>query len=435
MAEPGKYTPGGVKTFSCPACGGTVAIRAVGISVSAVCQSCGSVIDVANEELRIINKSLENTKADLDLPLGARGQLFGAEWEIIGYLERGDEANTYAWSEYLLFNPWQGFRFLVESDGHWNFVTMLRQEIDDATYDGTRHKLFFRDNVMVKYVLGEFYWRVAVGEHADVADYIAPPYVLSAEYSEQDIIWSRGVYVPQQTIQAAFGVKEAWAPPIGIAPNQPSSTGASTSKALAVAFIALACLIVAQAFAASTAANRLLIDRVIQASAFQRETPYITDDFDIPGRSGNLEITVAARVSNDWLEIEAEFVNQDTQERFNALETIEFYYGRDSDGDWTEGSQSAWDILSAVPGGRYRLFLTADAGAFSKGQTAQYRLTVVRDAPEWSNFWTAFLMLAAAIALLLYRQWWFEQRRWANSSIAPALGSRPPPEESSDADP
>jgi hypothetical protein len=418
MADVGKYTPGGVKTFSCPNCGGTVGIRAVGVSVSAACQSCGSVIDVANDELRLINKALEHTKKDLLLPLGARGELLGVEWEVIGYMERGDEANTYSWSEYLLFNPWQGFRFLVESAGSWSFVKMLRREITDATYEGKTYKLFFRDEVMVKYVLGEFYWRAATGERTLVSDYIAPPYVLSSEWSDEDVLWSRGVYTDPETIQEAFGIDAEWPPPSDIAANEPGPLGQYGANAIAVLVVALACLIGLQVLAVSGANNQVLIDRMVQATSPQAETPVTTEAFDIPDRTGNLEIRVSSPVDNDWLELDAELVNQDTQEQYEAIETVEYYHGYDSDGAWSEGGQVSSDILSAIPGGKYRLFLTADAGSFESHRPTQYRLIVARDVPVWSNFWTAFLLLGAALGALVALERHFESQRWANSYIA-----------------
>jgi Domain of unknown function (DUF4178) len=427
MAETGKYPPGGVKTFSCPNCGGTIGIRAVGVTVSAVCESCGSVIDVANDELRIISKALEHTRKNLLLPLGARGQLFGAEWEIIGYVERGDEDSTW-WCEYLLFNPWQGFRFLVESDGHWNFVKMLRREIVDATYDGKKYKLFFRDSVLVKYVMGEFYWRIKVGERVTVEDFIAPPYVLSAEYSDQDIIWSQGLYVRPEAIQAAFNIKEEWPEPTGIAGNEPSRSGTFLPRAITAMVVAMGCLVVFQVMAAMTARNQLLFDQNIHASPMQKDAPTTTEPFTIPGGDANLEITVFTKVDNDWLEVEAEFVNQDTEQRYSALETVEYYHGYDSDGSWSEGGQTSWDMLSAVPGGKYRLFITTDSGAIAKGQPSDYRLRVVRDAPEWSNFWTAFLFLFSALVVLFARYGAMEQARWANSSIAHLVGPPSAPE-------
>ncbi len=44
----------GVKSFTCPACGGAVTLRAAGHSISAVCPYCSSVIDTATDTFRII---------------------------------------------------------------------------------------------------------------------------------------------------------------------------------------------------------------------------------------------------------------------------------------------------------------------------------------------------------------------------------------------
>src|SRR5690349_10172202 len=98
MDEAKKRAPGSVKTFSCPSCGGTIGIRALGITVTAVCQSCGALVDVANEQLRLIKKARDNTDADLRIPLGARGTLLGNEWEVIGYTQRSDQDETFFWS-------------------------------------------------------------------------------------------------------------------------------------------------------------------------------------------------------------------------------------------------------------------------------------------------------------------------------------------------
>ena len=39
--------------------------------------------------------------------------------------QRDEDGETFEWDEYLLFNPYKGFRYLTEYDGHWNFVTPL----------------------------------------------------------------------------------------------------------------------------------------------------------------------------------------------------------------------------------------------------------------------------------------------------------------------
>lgn len=369
MTETPSYIPGSVKTLACPNCGGIINIRAVGITVTAICGNCGSTIDINNPELRIIQKAHEATKLDLDLPLGSRGHLFGHEWEVIGYMERATEDN-YRWSEYLLFNPWQGFRFLVEDNGHWNFVKMLRQQIDDhfhsLSFNGENYKLYNTGTAKVTYVLGEFYWRVKVGEKAITHDYIAPPYMLSKEQSDQDVVWSIASYISPSIIQEAFQIKASWPAPTGIAPNQPCSAQKHLQGLYAITAIAFICLFITQIITTNHAKEQILINSPVQTTPAQKDTPLTTDEFEIPERTGNLEIKVSSPVDNNWLEVDAQLVNQTTQEKDEALDALEYYHGYDSDGYWSEGSRTHEDILSAVPGGKYRLLLTADAGAFTQ---------------------------------------------------------------------
>src|SRR3546814_13488712 len=47
---------------------------------------------------------------------------------------------------------------------------------------GERYEAFFRDTpAQVDYVLGEFYWRVAVGEEVVASTYVRPGWMLSRE--------------------------------------------------------------------------------------------------------------------------------------------------------------------------------------------------------------------------------------------------------------
>lgn len=179
--EPFKATPPEkpvrprIKTFSCPACGAPVTVHYAGFSMSAVCESCRSVIDTTDENYNILcrhfaKKALWNPI----IPLGTRGKLDGKLWETIGFMVRSDITGRYTWDEYLLFNPYYGYRWLVQDHGHWNFVQTIKQkpfEINQARstiygasaeYNGKKYKLFNRGTAKVNFVLGEFYWRVIV---------------------------------------------------------------------------------------------------------------------------------------------------------------------------------------------------------------------------------------------------------------------------------
>ena len=69
--------------------------------------------------------SSTNADTNFVLPIGAEGTFKDdVKFKIIGAVTRSVdiEGETYYWHEYLLYNPSIGFRWLVHSDNHWNFV-------------------------------------------------------------------------------------------------------------------------------------------------------------------------------------------------------------------------------------------------------------------------------------------------------------------------
>src|SRR5476651_934271 len=72
------------RTISCPSCGGSVTIRANGISITAICSFCGSTLDVANPDVRLIAEARERTREPA-IPVGTRGELAGTLWEVAGF--------------------------------------------------------------------------------------------------------------------------------------------------------------------------------------------------------------------------------------------------------------------------------------------------------------------------------------------------------------
>src|SRR5207245_3117487 len=192
-----KPPPPKAKTFACLSCGSPIRLRGLLQTTSVVCSGCGTVIDVSdNENMRIISAFISRIKVEPAIPLGTRGTFRDGIFEVIGFMRRviTVEGVEYQWSEYLLFNPYKGFRWLSEYNGHWNYIkTSLhrpRTLMDgNVNYKGTTFRHFQSANAKVVYVVGEFYWRVENGEKCWGHDDVGPRHILSAKPRDKKITW------------------------------------------------------------------------------------------------------------------------------------------------------------------------------------------------------------------------------------------------------
>src|ERR1041385_7544489 len=219
----------GAAQLSCPHCGGPLELRAPDKTERVTCPNCNSLLDVNQGQLQLLN-ALEPPSFQPLIPLGTSGDVPEGKMTVIGAMQRSVtiEGVQYFWSEYLLYNPQIGFRWLVDSDDHWNYVRAVPPgEITEsnkyATYQGKHYRIFQDAQARVECVLGEFYWKVEAGEQVRGVDYVAPPYMLSKEESRVyiadpekasgrrrvagEINWSLGTYVTVPQIEKAFSVK------------------------------------------------------------------------------------------------------------------------------------------------------------------------------------------------------------------------------------
>src|SRR4026209_424494 len=77
-----------VKTFRCLQCGQPVPLRGLLPTTSVVCPGCGTVIDVSDENMRIISAFNAKVKIKPAIPLGARGTFSDGRFEVIGFMQR-----------------------------------------------------------------------------------------------------------------------------------------------------------------------------------------------------------------------------------------------------------------------------------------------------------------------------------------------------------
>ena len=208
--------PGGVpqvRSLNCPNCGGALTLRSFTHAVTVICDSCHSILDAQDPALKILQTFEATVEKDRPLiPLGTRGTIRGTVYEVIGFERRTIvvEGVPYSWHEYVLFNPYKGFRYLTEYNGHWNDTSILRSlpvvsaAGSTLTYLGETYRHFQSALAQTSFVLGEFPWQVRVGESVMTSDYISPPRVISSEGTGNEVTWSMGEYLSGGDVWRAF---------------------------------------------------------------------------------------------------------------------------------------------------------------------------------------------------------------------------------------
>jgi hypothetical protein len=406
------------KAIRCPRCGGAITLRALGQSVMVACPYCRSQIDVSQPEIRLI-RAFQEAAAKLQIPLGTRGTLRGQMFEVIGAMQRRDVASGYSWEEYLLFNPYVGFRWLVYDEDHWNLGHTVKDtsKIVSAAmlhYAGHIYRKYAAGQAQVEWVVGEFYWRVSAGDRAETSDYVAPPLMLSREKAESEVTWTQLEYLEPKEVEQAFGVDCDTPDEPGA--NQPNPAGRALRSLHSLMWIALLLLIVVQ----------------IASGFMARNATYSVGSYDFPRAAGQEdqvfgpfalssghsvnELVATAPLSNSWVELNGSLVNVDTGKSYDFTDAFQYYYGADSDGPWTEGSTRGTALLTGIPAGNYKLVVAGEGGSDKGGPlSTSVSLAFHHDVLSWRNFWLAFLWIVAYPAYLLFRTMAFEKARWANS--------------------
>jgi hypothetical protein len=406
-----------IKIIDCPNCGAAIPLRALGQSVMTVCASCGTRLDTSRPEIRVI-KAFRLQQQQLHIPLGKRGTLRGRLFEVIGALRRGEQDGM--WEEYLLFNPYIGFRWLVYDTGHWSFGRMVRDPSSITTAAGLMHyggryfRLYHRGTPQIRWVVGEFYWRVAVGQEVDATDYVCPPMILSCEKSAGEIIWTLLEYLEPVEVETAFQItspERQW-----LAANQPNPAVRKWEAIKPVMWAALAALVVAQIGTAIRARTTTMAVGTYDLSHAQGEAQaYGPFTFSASGSMN--ELLATAPLDNSWVELQCSLVNTVTGKSYDFTNSFSYYHGIDSDGGWSEGSTSDISTLANVPAGTYKLIVAA-GGQDKTGHppSTPVSLSLRHDVVPWQNFWIGVLVILTYPGYLLYRRYGYERERWSEAN-------------------
>jgi hypothetical protein len=425
-----QQTPPHVKALDCPNCGGTVQLRGMAHTLTVVCIQCLSVLDAKDPGLRVLQKFQARERIRPLIPLGTRGKLHGTAYEVIGFQAREIEVDgvAYQWREYLLFNPYKGFRYLSEYNGHWNDIVTLKGLPQRTKVRGRpaakwldrtfRH--FQTATARTVYVMGEFPWRVQVGETVRVSDYVAPPFLLSSEEYPGEITWSEGEYRTGKFVWEHFNLPGS--PPVayGVFANQPSPHDGRVASVWKFWLAMMGLLFLVLCLTMLLMQNKVVFERTYSfSSAVGGEQSFVTPVFEIEGRDSNVEVETRTNLDNQWMYVGFALINDETGEAWDFGREISYYHGRDSDGSWSEGSRTDAATLSPIPAGRYYLRVEPESDPAQRW-SIQYQIIVRRDVPGYWMFGLGIFLLLIPPVVVTIRRHKFESARWAESDYAPS---------------
>ena len=419
-----------IKGLNCPNCGAAIELRSGDLAQTVACSSCAAVLDPKDPNLRVLQTFEGAMKWTPLIPLGTRGKLKGEQYEVIGYQVRGIrvDAIDYYWSEYLLWNPYKGFRFLTEYDGHWNDVVILKTTPEEKVsgrqpiveHLGTTFRHFQSAVAKTKFVIGEFPWEVRLGDKARTRDFVAPPHILSEETTDTETTWSLGTYMSPQYVWEAFKLPGKAPTPRGVYANQPDPFGGS-ARGMFRAFVVFAGILALMLVGRYATARReqVFTQTYTVLSHNADSTAFVTAPFELRGRTSNVQIAIDTDLDNNWAYFDLALINDQTGTAYDFGREVSRYSGYDSDGHWSEGSSRDRATIPSVPAGRYYLRVQTELGR-DKPYPMSFTLVVKRDVPSITFFLIVLALLAVPPILAGFRQHSFEAARWAESDYAPA---------------
>lgn len=426
----------------CTQCNGPLELKAPDATKRVACPYCGALLSVEGGRLAFL-QLLERPPVSPAIPLGATATLADPTeaplaagstppvWTCLAFLVRSCdvEGTRYPWSEYLVWNRQRGFRWLIESTGHWTWLRPIAAgEValgpQSAVYQGRHFRQYQTVYVTTDHVMGECYWTVSVGELARAVELIAPPSSLNIDETPSEATVTLGVLIDPEVLTKAFKLDPPLPSPVGIVSASVNPFTARTKELWGwTGLWAAMLLVVIIALAAMGSSQRFVkADFSVPPGAApgSPESQSFSEPFVVP-RDVPLEVTVSApTLENNWLGVSLDLVNQTTGEVVSVYAEPSAYSGVADGERWSEGGVTSSKETETVDKGEYVLRVTP---TFEVGRATPFTVEVQADEGPDALFPVAFLLLMLVPPLFNWaRSSAFETRRWNEAVFQPEPG-------------
>ncbi|HSC87754.1 MAG TPA: hypothetical protein VLC09_10810, partial [Polyangiaceae bacterium] len=372
------------------------------------------------------------------LPLGAQARLFGLSLTVVGQVTKRLQGTVTSaqWSEYALRTSDGNFAWLAESQGHYTFFTATAPFSAEATQfrrDERTFEFFAQYDCVITSVKGQLPDVSCAGQTFTVREFISPPQCFSHEQkvrptgsnASADPSFLRGIYVPNQAVERAFG--RPIPGPVGVGAAQPNPYVNLLREWLVVALVVAALwgglrlrqgreFVLGRAEYTPLAQPKPAPDPWNPAPTIVPSALFVSRPFQLE-RGSNIVLRARSEGLKGFVELDGELIRDNGAEVIPVELSFEHYSGS----DWEEGEVEAESRHSSPDGGTYvlRAQVNYEDDTFNPMQTAGPTLplafTLRQGSPSFAMFGALQLVLAVFpwLGYVLYAM--FERRRRLDS--------------------
>jgi hypothetical protein len=152
-------------------------------------------------------------------------------------------------------------------------------------------------------------------------------------------------------------------------------------------------------------------DGGISVSSADVEKSRVTDVFEVPGRTSNVEVRLDTNLDGHWAYMSMALIDAETDVAYDFGQEVSYYHGYEDGESWSEGSGQSRFVLPSIPRGRYYLRIEPETDS----PVLNVKVVLRRDVPLMRIPFLALIALLLPVLWASMRSGAFENTRWMES--------------------
>jgi len=413
----------GLSSVNCTRCGAGLSVLGGGRVLTHVCGYCGAVLD-SQDNYKLLASIGKRDHPESPIRIGMSLTIEGAQFTVIGTIGKAEKwkGRTTRWVEHQVFSDTHGYGWLSYEGGNFTFTRKVRdfdlskwlesREVERSDTPPTRryrkvsYKYYETTFGEIEFMEGEFNWTPQLGDKTTAITLLGPDRMLTLRkgLTEKEVEETR--LLPRDEVIAALGLtglpaRASRRHPLALFEALPEEPFLRVS--LATTTVAAVLLAIVLGNHSGTT--------VLQSGHFYLSDP-AAFSFDISNTEQMARIRYNMQIDNDWAVLGTRITGPDGEVVIEGQRLIEYYSGRDSDGNWwSEGSRNGVVRFRPQSEGPHRIEIERTQG--TGGTSAHVRIAEGKPTTFWLI--VTAVLFGLGYAALAIRKASFHKNRFSGS--------------------